>query len=78
MTMYVGFCYVLEMNSFSHAFEDTCLGRLRVLVNINQRMTIIGKCTYGAVGLLAYLTRKHNQIEYANILNQPWNVGNSS
>jgi hypothetical protein len=39
---------------------------------------IIGKCTYGAVGLPTYLTRKHNQIEYTNILNLPWNVGNLS
>jgi hypothetical protein len=39
---------------------------------------IIGKYTYGAVGLPKYLTRKHNQIEYANILNLPWNVGNLS
>jgi hypothetical protein len=39
---------------------------------------IIDKCTYGAVGLPKYLTRKHNQIEYANILNLPWNVGNLS
>jgi hypothetical protein len=41
-------------------------------------MPIIGKCTYGAGGLPTYLTRKHNQIEYANILNLPWNVGNLS